>query len=91
MVCQNKTQFSQVTVKHLTLAQAMILRFVGSSPRIGLCADSAEPAWDSLSPSLSAPPPLTLSLSLKINKLKKMIYPALLHHQSRQEGTALIK
>ena len=32
-------------------------------PRIGLCADSAEPAWDSLSPSLSAPPPLTWCLS----------------------------
>ena len=35
-----------------------------------LCADSAEPAWDSLSPSLSAPSPLSLSLSLKINKNK---------------------
>ena len=29
-------------------------------PRVWLCADSAESAWDSLSPSLSAPPPLTL-------------------------------
>ena len=28
-----------------------------SEPCVGLCADSAEPAWDSLSPSLSAPPP----------------------------------
>ena len=37
---------------------------------VGLSADSAEPAWDSLSPSLSSPPPfvLALSLSLKINK-----------------------
>ena len=25
-------------------------------PRVRLCADSVEPAWDSLSPSLSAPP-----------------------------------
>ena len=33
-------------------------------PCIGLCADSAEPAWDSLSPSLSAPPPFMLCLSL---------------------------
>ena len=34
-------------------------------PRIGLCADGLEPAWDSLSPSLSLPlPPLSLSLSL---------------------------
>ena len=30
-------------------------------PRIRLCADSVEPAWDSLSPYLSAP---TLLLSL---------------------------
>ena len=26
-------------------------------PHVRLCADSAEFAWDSLSPSLSAPPP----------------------------------
>ena len=34
-------------------------------PHVGLCADSSEPgpASDSVSPSLSAPPPLTLSLS----------------------------
>ena len=38
-------------------------------PCIGLCTDSAEPAWDSLSPSLSALPPLVISRSLKINKL----------------------
>ena len=31
---------------------------------IRLCADSAEPAWDSLSPSLSAPPTLAHILSL---------------------------
>ena len=41
-------------------------------PRIRLCADSEEPAWDSVSPSLSAPPlfalSLSLSLSLKINQ-----------------------
>ena len=29
----------------------------GFKPHIRLCADSVEPAWDSLSPSLSAPPP----------------------------------
>ena len=28
-------------------------------PRVGLCADSMDPAWDSLSPCLSAPLPLT--------------------------------
>ena len=32
-------------------------------PRIGLCADCAGPAWDSLSPSLSDPPLLSLSVS----------------------------
>ena len=38
-------------------------------PRIGLCADSVEPAWDSVSPSLSAPRLLAFSVSLsqKIN------------------------
>ena len=48
-------------------------------PRTGLCDDSAEPAWDSLSPSISAGPLLAhlLSLSLSQNKLKKKIvhYP----------------
>ena len=38
-------------------------------PHVGLCADNMETALDSLSPSLSAPPPLTLSQ----NKLKKKI------------------
>ena len=39
------------------------------------CADSAQPAWDSLSPFLSAPPVLvcSLPLSLKTNKLKKLL------------------
>ena len=35
---------------------------------IGLCADRVETTWGSLSPSLSAPPLLTLFLSLKISK-----------------------
>ena len=35
----------------------------GVEPHTGLCADSVEPAWDSLSLSVSAPP-LSLSLSL---------------------------
>ena len=47
----------------------MISQFVGSSPASGsvLTAQSLEPASDTVSPSLSAPPPLTLSpfLSLK--------------------------
>ena len=42
----------------------------GLEPRVGLCADSVEPNWDSLSLSLSLCP--CLALSLKINKLKKI-------------------
>ena len=60
-------------VKHLTSAQVMISQFMGSSPVSGsvLIAQSLEPALDSVSPSLTAPPPLTLSFA-KINKhLKK--------------------
>ena len=37
-------------------------------PRIGLCADWAEAAWDSLSLSLSVCPSPAHALSLKINK-----------------------
>ena len=50
-------------VKRPTLAEAMILRFVGSSPTSGSVptAQSLEPASDSVSASLSAAPPLMLS------------------------------
>ena len=61
------------SVKHLTLVQVMISRLVSSSPVLasGLTAQSLEPASDSVSPSLSVPPPLVLCLS-RINKdLKK--------------------
>ena len=61
----------------LVLAQVMFSWF--REPRDGLCVDSKESAWDSLSPSLSAPlPSPTLcaqvhvcarSLSKQINKL----------------------
>ena len=61
-------------VKHLTLgfSSGHDLSFVSSSPVSG----SALTAWSlleilSLSPSLSAPHPLTLFLSLSKNKLKK--------------------
>ena len=58
-------------VKHLTLAQVMISSLVSLSPMLGsvLTEQSLEPASDSVSPSLSAPPLLVLCLSLsKINK-----------------------
>ena len=52
-----------------TSAQVVISQFVGSSPASdsGPTAPSPEPAWDSVSPPLSAPPPAdTLSLSLTL-------------------------
>ena len=59
--------------KCLTSAQVMISRVVGSSPVSGslLTARSLEPASDAVSPSLSAPPPLTLCLSLSPSKINK--------------------
>ena len=63
-------------VKRPTSAQVMILQFVGSNPTSGpvLTAWSLEPASDSVSLSLSVPPPLVLSLSpSKINKNIKKI------------------
>ena len=63
-------------VKCLTSAQVVNSQFMGSSPVLGsvLTAQSLEPASDSVSPSLSAPPPVTLCLSLsKINTHLKKI------------------
>ena len=59
-------------VEHLTLGfgSGHDLTVRGFEPHVGLCADSVEPAWDSLSPSLSAP------TSLRINKLKKNLIRA---------------
>ena len=59
------------SVKHPTLAQVTISRLVSSSPVSGsvLTAQSLEPVSDSVSPSLSDPPPFILSLPVsKINK-----------------------
>ena len=55
------------SVERPTSAPVMISQFVGQSPVSGsvLTAWSLEPAWDSVSPSLSAPPLLVLSLCLK--------------------------
>ena len=54
------------SVERPTLAQVMISQYQGSSPVSGsvLTAQSLEPASDSVSPSLSAPPLLMLCLSL---------------------------
>ena len=58
------------SVKHPTSAQVMISWSVSSIPATGsvLTAQSLEPALDSVSPFLSAPPLLTLCLSLSQNK-----------------------
>ena len=59
---------SQLSVQLLVSIQGMISWFCESEPRFGLCAGSAKPAWDSLSPCLYAPPPTqAVSVSLKIN------------------------
>ena len=54
-------------VKLSILGQVMILRSLNSSPVLGsvLIAQSLEPALDSVSPPLFAPPPLMLCLSQK--------------------------
>ena len=53
------------SVKHPTSAQVMISWFMSSKPVLDsvLTAESLEPALHSVSPSLSAPPPLALCLS----------------------------
>ena len=57
------------SVKRPTWAQVMILWSMGLSPASGsvLTARSLEPASESVSPSLSAPPLLTLHLSHQIH------------------------
>ena len=54
------------SVKRLTLnfCSGHDLTVPEVKPWVRFCTDRAEPAWDSVSPSLSVPPPLTLSLSL---------------------------
>ena len=58
------------SVKCLTSSQVIISQFMGSNPVSDseLTAQSLEPASDSVSPSLSAPPLLVLSVSQKMNK-----------------------
>ena len=70
--------FSRLSVQLLISAQIMISEFVRSSPT-SCYTDSMGPVWDSLSPSLSAPPLLAhipmcacaLSLSNKLKTFKK--------------------
>ena len=57
-----------------TSAPAMVSRFVGLSPASGsvLTAQNLEPASDSVSPSLSDPPPIH-ALSLSVSKINKRL------------------
>ena len=63
------------SVKRPTLAQVMIAQSMSLSPAWDsvLTAQNLEPALDSVSPSLSAPPlrALSLSLSLSLSKINK--------------------
>ena len=69
----NRGTWVAQSVKHPTSAQVMISWFVSLSPASGsvLTAQSPEPVSDSVSPSLSAPPSLTLSLCLSLSKINK--------------------
>ena len=60
------------SVKRLTLdfSSGHDLTVCDREPRVGLCADSAEPPWDSLSPSLSLPLLRSKSVSLSLKKTK---------------------
>ena len=62
------------SVKHptLDLSSGHNLMVCGFESRIGLCADSMKPTWDSLSPSLSLPLPRLLSFK---NKHKRIMKP----------------
>ena len=82
------------SVKQPTLAQVMISGSVSSSSTSGsvLAAQSLEPALDSISPCLSAPPLHSLSLS-KINVKKiKDIYEKkrLMGQEGRLEGEVVL-
>ena len=61
------------SVEQPTSAQVMISQSVSSSPASGsvLTAQSLEPALDSVSPSLSAPPLLSNTHTLSLSKINK--------------------
>ena len=85
------------SVERLTSAQVMISRSMSLSPVSGsvLTAQSLEPAFDSVSPSLSAPNPLAFCLSLKNKHLKNKLKPVeennetenQIHLQNKGRGT----
>ena len=80
------------SVKCPTWAQVMISHFVSLSPMLGsgLMAQSLEPASDSVSPSLSAPSPLVLFLSLKNKYLKKFKNTWQIFHNQDPQNDSVI-
>ena len=66
------------SVKHPTLdfCSCHDLTVHGIEPCVRFCADSVEPAWDSLSPYTSSP----LSLSLSLSKINYFDYPESFAH-----------
>ena len=61
------------SVNYLTLDFGSGHDLMVREPHVRLCTDSTEPTWDFLSPSLSLPLCRSCSLTLKINKLKKIV------------------
>ena len=61
---------TQSVERQISSTQIMMSQFMSSSPMLGsaLTAQSLEPASDSVSPSLSAPPPLMLCLCLSLSQ-----------------------
>ena len=60
------------SVEHPTLdfGSSHDLMVHGIKPHVRLCTDSAEPVWDSLFPSLTAPPSLKISKQRFFSKRK---------------------
>ena len=59
----------------LDLGSSHDLMVPGTEPHVRLCTDSAEPAWDSVSPSLSAPLTPQKKKIIIISKLRKKKTP----------------
>ena len=84
----NREAWVAQSVKHPTLAQVMVMRFESSSPALGsvLTARSLEPASDSVSPSLSAPPlpAHMLARFLSLSKINKNMFLRFIYFCERQ-------
>ena len=61
----------ELLILDLSSGQDLVIREF-EPHHIGLCTDGAEPAWDSVSPTLSAPSLLVRSLSLSLSQSKSI-------------------